>query len=101
MNPIICAAIRNRRTLQVLYHGYTRVVEPHIYGVDTRGDELLSCYQLSGGSASGEDTGWKSLKGAQLSDIRTTSRHFRPRAEFRPGDKVMKEIYCEIYPGAR
>ena len=98
MNPVICTAIRNRRTLQVLYHGHTRLIEPHVYGVDTTGEEMLSCYQVTGGSASGEDTGWKSLKSAQLSEVITTSRHFRPRPEFRAGDRAMREIYCEVCP---
>ena len=35
--------------------GHRRVVEPHAYGRDEDGDEIIRCYQVAGGSASGED----------------------------------------------
>ena len=42
MNVVVCDAIRARRLLRFVYDGYERVVEPHLYGVNTAGHETLS-----------------------------------------------------------
>ena len=96
MNTLICQAIEQRRLLELRYHGHTRVVAPHVYGVDTTGDELLSCYQAWGGSAGGAASGWKSLNVSEISNMALTTRKFSPRPEYRHGDRALKEIYCEI-----
>ena len=57
--PAICDAIRLRRVVRFEYHGGVREVEPHIYGRDSSGSELLRAYQLRGPSRSGETAGWK------------------------------------------
>lgn len=54
----ICNAINNKNTLSFTYDGYSRIVEPHTYGVDGKGHEALRAYQTSGGSESHE-LGWK------------------------------------------
>lgn len=96
MNELICQAIRQRRLLELRYHNHTRVVAPHVYGVDTTGDELLSCYQVWGGSEGGEAAGWKSFKVAGLSELKLTTRRFGPRPEYRQGDRALRDIYCEV-----
>lgn len=96
MKDLICDAIRERRILEVFYHGYTRIIAPHIYGVDTTGEELLSCYQVAGGSQGGESTGWKSLKASELLKVHLTRMHFQPRPEYREDDKAMSEVYCRV-----
>ncbi len=38
----ICEAIRNRCIVTFNYEGSTRMVEPHLFGVDSSGNETLS-----------------------------------------------------------
>lgn len=92
----ICQAIRDRRLLEVVYHGHTRVVAPHIFGLDTTDTEVLSCYQISGGAQGGEQKGWKSLKARELSVTRITELRFHPRPEYRPNDRAMVTVYCRV-----
>jgi hypothetical protein len=37
MNEVICRAIREQRLLELQYHGHTRSVAPHVYGLDGTG----------------------------------------------------------------
>jgi hypothetical protein len=46
----ICDAIRSMQTLSFTYNGFRRVVEPHAYGIDTKGHEALRAFQTTGGS---------------------------------------------------
>ena len=55
----IADAIRERRILRFSYGGSLRRVEPHAYGTDRLGQELLLAWQLGGGSESGSSVGWK------------------------------------------
>jgi len=92
----ICRAIRERRLLEIEYHGHLRTVAPHVYGIDTTGDEMLSGYQLWGGSDGGASAGWKSLKVREISTLAVTTRKFGPRPEYRQGDGAMREIFCQL-----
>jgi hypothetical protein len=96
MNSAICVAIRERKLLELRYHGYSRIVEPYAHGSSSAGEDLLRCYQLSGGSESGERMGWKLLKTADIYMLQATASKFQQRAEYRPGDKAMERIYCQL-----
>lgn len=96
MNATICAAINDRQLLELRYHGYVRIVEPYAYGRDKNGDALLRCFQISGGSDSGQATGWKLLKMADIFAIREQSIAFAPRPEYRRGDKAMTFMLCQL-----
>ena len=61
MQDLICQAIKEKRLLELQYEGQARRVAPHIYGIDAAGDEVLSCYEVWGGS-DGEPAGWRSLQ---------------------------------------
>ncbi len=50
MQDLICQAIREKRLLELQYDGHARRVAPHIYGIDAAGEELLSCYEVWGGT---------------------------------------------------
>lgn len=95
MKTTLCRAIRERKLLAVIYHGRERLVAPHIFGIDTRGTEVLSCYQVSG-AAGGEQQGWKSLKAGELTVKSMTGLHFHPRPEYRPDDRAMVRVYCRV-----
>jgi hypothetical protein len=96
MNPVICEAIKKRLILELRYHGYSRFVEPHAHGRDNNGDEILRCYQVSGGSESGERMGWKLLKVRDVFSLHISDAEFSPRPNYRRNDKAMEYIFCQI-----
>ena len=55
---LIQQAIQSRKILEFMYHGYSRVVEPHILGVNKGVVQVLG-YQIHGGSSSGRLPDWR------------------------------------------
>lgn len=97
MSPTITEAIKQRRVLSLFYDGYTRLVEPHAYGITLAGHEAVSCYQVEGGSRSGETEGWKMLWLSKLSSVTMTERTFVPRTSPSPwGDKPMRQVFAQV-----
>jgi hypothetical protein len=97
--PAVCDAIRLRRVVRFEYHGGVREAEPHIYGRDANGSELLRAYQLRGPSRSGETVGWKMFYVEDISHLAVTFEPFAaPRAGYDPVDKVITFVNCRIEP---
>jgi hypothetical protein len=96
MQDVICQAIREKRLLELQYSGLSRRVAPHIYGIDAAGDELLGCYQVWGGSESGEPAGWKSFKLMDISQVKLTTKRFAPRPEYQRADGAVARVYCQV-----
>lgn len=96
MNATITQAITEKRVLELRYHGYFRIVEPHAYGSDKDGDEILRCYQTSGGSESGERVGWKLLKVGEVFSLHLTRDTFVARPEYRRNDKAMAYVFSQL-----
>jgi hypothetical protein len=96
MNTTIVEAIRDMNVLELRYHGYSRMVEPHAYGRDKDGDEILRCFQISGGSESGERVGWKLLKVHEVFSLHLTRETFITRSEYRRNDKAMVYIFSQL-----
>ena len=93
MNLTITQAIKKQKILELRYHGYARIVEPHAYGRDKGGDEILRCYQTSGGSESGEREGWKLLKVQEVISLNLINDEFSIRQEYKRNDKAMVHIF--------
>jgi hypothetical protein len=96
MNSVISEAIKKQLVLELRYHGYSRHVEPHAYGRDKNGDEILRCYQVSGGSESGERMGWKLLKVSDVFSLHISINKFSQRYNYSRNDKAMEYIFCQI-----
>lgn len=96
MNSTVIQAIRDRKILELRYHGYSRIVEPHAYGRDKDDDEILRCYQTSGGSESGERVGWKLLKVREVFSLHLTKDIFSIRPEYKRNDKAMVYIFEQL-----
>jgi hypothetical protein len=90
-------AIEDRHLLQFRYDGFTRVVEPHAFGVSNRGRYTLRAYQVDGGSESGQTQGWKLFHVADMESIIVTPRHFEtPRSDYRRDDRVFARIISQV-----
>jgi hypothetical protein len=96
MNSTIAQSIAENRILELRYHGYSRIVEPHAYGRDKDGDEILRCFQISGGSESGERVGWKLLKVREVFSLDLKRDTFVTRYEYRRNDKAMEYIFSQL-----
>ncbi len=96
MNDIIVQAIQEQRELELRYSGYFRTVEPHAYGRDKDGDEILRCYQVSGGSVSSEKIGWKILKVHEIFSLNLLKEKFNARTGYKRGDKAMEYIFSQL-----
>ena len=96
MNSFLVASIKNRKVIELRYHGFSRFVESHAYGRDKNGDEILRCFQASGGSDSGSQSGWKLLKVGEAFSIRVTEQGFSERAGYQKNDKAMEYIFAQL-----
>jgi hypothetical protein len=93
----LCAAIRRRSLVMFEYGDLIRVVEPHRYGVNSAGHEMLSGWLRAGYSRSDPAGGWRNYL---LSDVHALQVLDAPFAGTRPGyvahDPRMREVYCEL-----
>ena len=97
MNLLVCDAIRVRRLLRFIYEGYERIVEPHLYGINTANHEMLSGYLIAGWSASEGSPGWRSYLVREMHDIHVLAEPFRgPRPGYNPDDRRMRQIFCRL-----
>ena len=90
-------AIKQKRLLRFNYHGHERVVEPHTYGLDLKGQEALCAYQVGGSSASGQLRGWKTFNVTDLQGLTQLDETFRtPRPEYKKNDGGFQAIFAEL-----
>lgn len=94
---MIPAAIHNKQLLSFNYHGYSRTVEPHTYGVDTKGHRALRAYQVGGSSDSGEFTGWKIFHVDEIMGMSALPAQFAgPRQGYKRDDKAFATIHAQL-----
>lgn len=96
MNHQIIQAVANQNLIQFHYDGGVRIVEPHCYGLTTKGNEGLRAYQVDGYSSTGK-MGWKMFDLANATSLVILEDRFEnPRNDYKKGDKGMSVIYREI-----
>lgn len=96
MHSILINAITTQRVLKLFYHDYWRIIEPHAFGRSKSGDDILRCYQTDGGSASGENVGWKLLKISEILSLDMSEKRFIVRPDYKRDDKALKHIFRQI-----
>lgn len=101
MNVVICDAIRARRLLRFVYDGYERIVEPHLYGVNTAGHEALSAYLVSGWSGSEPEPGWRTYLISEMEGTAALAEGFAGvRGGYNPRDSRMTQLFCRLEDGS-
>lgn len=95
MNTEIINAIKNQNVITFDYDGDSRTVEPHCYGLTTKGNEAIRAYQISGYSSSGK-MGWKLYDLSKANNIEVEDDIFEIREDYKKGDKGMSIIFSEI-----
>jgi len=93
----IVEAISTRRLLTFEYHGRTRIVEPHTFGVDRWGRSLLCAFQIERSGDPQPSIGWRFFFIEQMSLVRVDGQRFAaPRPDFLRGDGAFKSITAEL-----
>lgn len=93
----IAAAIQDRNLLSFMYDGFSRTVEPHTYGLDTKGHMAHRAYQVGGGSDSREYVGWKLFHVHEMLGISVLPQIFvDPRPGYKRGDKAFTSIKAQL-----
>lgn len=93
----ITSAIENRNLLTFTYDGRPRTVEPHTYGVDSKGHMALRAFQVGGGSESGEYVGWKLFHVQEMHGLNIQPQTFSgARPGYKRGDKAFASIQAQL-----
>ncbi|WP_157052021.1 hypothetical protein [Qipengyuania citrea] len=75
------------------YKDAVRVVEPHLVGVNTKGNSCLSAFQISGGSGQS----FRSYLFDEMSGLEVSDEEFSgPRPGYNPDDSTMLKIICRL-----
>lgn len=100
MNQLICEAIAERRLLMFGYGDAVRVVEPHLYGVNTAGHEALSAWVRAGYSRTDPGGGWRMYLTDELRNLQALPEIFTgSRPGYNPDDSHFLEVFCRLEPG--
>ena len=93
----LCVAIQRRSLVMFEYGDLIRVVEPHRFGVNSVGHEMLSGWLRAGYSRSDPAGGWRNYL---LRDVSALQVLDAPFAGARPGyaahDPRMRDVFCEL-----
>ncbi len=89
MHRLIVRAVREGRILTFWYDGEPRTVEPHCYGVDTKGHEALKAYQNG-------EKGWRLFPILEISRLALGMDTFRPQSDYKRDDKEMTLVYAQV-----
>ena len=93
----ICEAISGLHLISFTYDGYYRVVEPHTYGVDTKGHPALRAYQVQGESKSGPLPDWRPFRRDKMHGVTVLQKTFAgPRDGYKRGDSAFDTIQCQL-----
>jgi hypothetical protein len=97
MHEIICDAIRARRRLRFVYDGYERIVEPHIYGINTANHEAVRGWLVAGWSGSEAAPGWRTYLVREMHDVHALAQGFdAPREGYVAEDRQMRQVFCRL-----
>ncbi|KEO75424.1 WYL domain-containing protein [Anditalea andensis] len=97
MNDIIIEAIENRKILSFFYKEHYRVVEPHTFGIVSKGNENLSGFQIDGTSESIVVPDWGLFTIDKMVGLKILNESFvETRPNYTKGDSRMVEIYKEL-----
>lgn len=89
MNTKMTKAIQNKKLLHFYYKNEVRRVEPHIYGIDTKGHEALSAYQIG--------KGWRFFHVNEITSLESSDEHFySPRTDYNSNDDSFSTVYARI-----
>ena len=101
MDDTICGAIGARKLLMFEYADLMRVVEPHLYGVNSAGHDALTAWLRPGHSRTDPQGGWRMYLVRDMHHVQELDERFaRPRTGYNSRDERMQRVYCALEGGA-
>lgn len=97
LEPMICDAISRRLLMMFAYSDSVRVVEPHLCGVNSAGNMVMSAWMLPGYSRSDPDGAWRSFLPERMWAAQILPQHFdHPRPGYNPNGAQMQRVICGL-----
>lgn len=97
MDEIIIEAIENKNLLEFYYKDHNRIVEPHTFGVSSKGNDNLAAFQIDGTSERNNVPDWGLFTVDKMVDLKILDENFEgTRPKYTRGDSRMTEIYAEL-----
>jgi hypothetical protein len=94
---VACEALNAKKCLEIRYDGFSRIVEVHAVGTTDDGNPVMRVWQVSGGSASGERTGFKLMRLDKTWGLGVSNEVSQaPRRGYKRGDKAISIIRCQV-----
>lgn len=84
MESLIIAAIKEKKVVSFTYSGHTRIVEPHVYGINEGARQLLG-YQIGGSSSSGTIPEWRHFRISAMLNLQILDEFFPGRRTYLSG----------------
>ena len=85
-------AIERMLVIEISYKGSWRTVEPHLLGVNNKGNACLSAFQVSGGSG----CSWRAFLVNEIIEVSITDKTFSVRDGYNPHDSTMQSIISAL-----
>ncbi len=97
VHDILVQAIGERRLITFTYRGHLRVVEPHAYGCNAKGDAILLAFQIEGSSASRPPPGWRTFSAGAIEALKLGDRSFaQARDGYSPNELRLSPLWAEV-----
>jgi hypothetical protein len=92
-----CEALKAKRCIELKYSGRDRVVEVHAAGFTRDEKPIMRVWQVRGGSAGGDSSGWKLLRLDEIGSAKILDEKSEaPRPGYRKGDPAINKLVCEL-----
>lgn len=96
-NHTIVNPIQRKKLLFLSYNGIARTVEPHAYGVSSKGNELLRCCHVRRTHNSDKPHDWDLLTVSRITALTDAGVHLAgARPDCNQDDKAMQNIYAQL-----
>lgn len=94
LNQALVRSIQKRFPLEIKYNGEKRVIEPHTFGQNSRGNDVVTAYQTNDNDG---DTGWRVFLKEDIEDfMEIVDTNFEVREGYNPEDQSIQKIYEKI-----
>ncbi|HET7564166.1 MAG TPA: hypothetical protein VFJ96_04180 [Gemmatimonadaceae bacterium] len=81
------------------YGNRVPIVEPHLYGINSLGHEVLSAWLLPGHSRMDPEGGWRTYLVREMRNVQILDEAFAAaRPGYNPNDARMQRIICRLEP---
>jgi hypothetical protein len=89
-------AVLDHRTVNLVYEGLRRVVEPHVIGIHEAGEPVLAAFQTGGFSHSGDLPGWRTFITTNIESVEPRDETFTPRSDCDRMAEGMIELFARV-----